>query len=76
MPNPFGRTAAAVLIAIALAACGDDTRHVQANVAAATGGVFSDDAAHPSITVRIPGGALSADAVLNLEEVKGAPSAS
>jgi cytochrome c2 len=76
MPNPSSRTAA-VLVAIALlAACGgNDTRHVQANVAAGAGGVFSDDPAHPSLTVRIPAGALPADAVLDLEEVKGVPSA-
>jgi hypothetical protein len=77
MPKPLVRTSLAALIAVALAACGggDDPRRVRANVSAASGGVFTDDPARPSVTVRIPAGALSADAVLELEEVRGTPSA-
>jgi hypothetical protein len=69
MSNASHRIAPAILVALALTACSDSNRAFQANVTAASGGVFSDDAARPSITVRIPAGALAADA----DEVKNAP---
>ena len=78
MPKPSRKFPAAALLALALAlgACGgDDARHFRANVTASSGGVFSDDPAHPSVTVRIPAGALSSDAVLEVEEVRSAPAA-
>jgi hypothetical protein len=75
MSNASHRIAPAIVVALALTACSDSNRAFQANVTAASGGVFSDDAARPSITVRIPAGALAADAVLHVEEVKNAPAA-
>jgi hypothetical protein len=68
MPTPFHRVAAPALLVAALAACGDNGDRL---VSAADGGVFSDDA----VTIRIPPGALSADAVLHVAEVKNVPSA-
>jgi cytochrome c2 len=76
MPNLSRRVAAATLVAIALAACSHpEDRGFSANVSASQGGAFSDDPAHPSITVRIPAGALSADAVLEVEQEKAVPAA-
>jgi hypothetical protein len=53
----------------------ESSREVRVMVSAATGGVFSDRAVDPSITVRIPAGALSSDAVLRLDAVDDAPAA-
>lgn len=74
MPRPFHHIAIAAVLAVALTACSDPkARSYQASISAASGGALSDDAAHPSVTVRVPAGALSADAVLHLDEVRSVP---
>jgi mono/diheme cytochrome c family protein len=54
-------------------AAANPTTLILAPVQAGLGGVFSDDPAAPAITVEIPPGALTADAVLRVRAVKRPP---
>ncbi|VAX01877.1 hypothetical protein MNBD_GAMMA22-183 [hydrothermal vent metagenome] len=67
--NTLRKTALAILFSTLSATAIADVHEkpekaIKATVFAAVGGVFSDDAVNPSITITIPAGALSADAKL------------
>lgn len=65
-----GAAVALLLQATTAQAHDDDELLIKTNVPAALGGTFSDDPANPRITVEIPPGALTMDAVLRVRRVE------